>query len=107
MPTVLTHPETTAQRPHWLAGVGGFEPPYGGIKIQVVRIISQLIPKKCGKFDLSAFRRLTGISERRDKGRAVIVAGLLCPLEAEEGSNVFGRCPNAALRSATTCFRCN
>jgi len=22
------------QRPHWLAGAGGFEPPYGGIKIR-------------------------------------------------------------------------
>jgi len=34
MSAVLTHPKTTALRPHWLVGAGGFEPPYGGIKIR-------------------------------------------------------------------------
>jgi hypothetical protein len=32
---VLTHPETTAPRPRWLAGAPGFEPGNGGIKIRL------------------------------------------------------------------------
>jgi hypothetical protein len=34
--TVLTHPETPAQRPHRLAGAPGFEPGNGGIKISLI-----------------------------------------------------------------------
>src|SRR5437899_5094455 len=34
MSAVLTHPGITPQRPHWMAGVGGFEPPHGGIEVR-------------------------------------------------------------------------
>src|SRR5258707_820907 len=103
MSAVLPHLEITPQRPDWLAGAPGFEPGNGGIKIQVVRIIYHAHSEKVRKLDLSLFKRLAGISERRDKRRAVIVSRPPLPSRGKgQGSNVFGRAARkAALRAAT------
>src|SRR5229473_2166258 len=45
--TVLTHPETPAQRPHRLAGAPGFEPGNGGIKIRKRPLICKGFPVSC------------------------------------------------------------
>jgi len=55
MSPLLRQAEIPAERPWWLAG-GRIEPPYGGIKIQVVRVIYQW-----------AFRKIAEIRPQTDQ----------------------------------------
>src|SRR5713101_2590496 len=65
--------------------------------------------EKVWKFDLSQFKRLAGISERRDKRRAVIVRRPPLPLEAEVRVRMSsGALPGRRLyEPQQTRFRCN
>ena len=66
-------------------------------------MIYQRYAEKVRKFDLSPFKGLTGISERRDKRRAGSVRRPPLPFRGRgEGSNIFVRAARkAALRAAT------
>ena len=86
------HSHVSWWRPDWLAGAGGLEPPNGGIKIQVFRVIYQCAFRKNAEIrpqsaqEVSRYFGMPGWTSR------ISLRGAFCPPKAEVvSSNLAGR----------------